>query len=232
MPYDGNGHDTFNQLAYGKQGGWEAAKRMRIHAHSSFSVVHNFKTNISAWKTQYLSLGQFSSNGMVVTDDYFLDQHDQPVSRTAYEYIRDHLGYRFQLKEAGIPLSVTRGDSAAFSFQLKNFGFAPLINKRPVYLVLIDEQNKPTEFLTAADPRHWMPAKKPGDANHSFTHTIHFNPALSPGQYKVGLWLPDEADELKYNSDYAIRFANGNMEWWQDANQKYLVNIIGSFQVN
>ncbi|MGZ8525497.1 MAG: hypothetical protein ACXWV1_13785, partial [Chitinophagaceae bacterium] len=89
MPYDGNGEYTFNTIAAGNQGGWLAAKRMRKHAHSSFSVVHNYKVNIAAWKKQFLSPAQFRNDKIEVTDDYFLDQLGRDVSRTAYEYIRD-----------------------------------------------------------------------------------------------------------------------------------------------
>ena len=231
MPYDGNGYGTFNLVAYGNGGGWRAVKRMKTHAHSSFSVVHNYNTNIAAWKKQFLYPGNFRDNNMVVTDDYFLNQQGQETGRTAYEYIRDHLGYRFQLKEAIIPMSVSRGDPATFTIRLKNFGFAPLINKRPVYLVLIDEKNQPLEFLTENDPRKWLPVDASPDGMYTLEHSFHFSDSFSPGLYKVGIWMPDESDDLKYNTDYAIRFANGDMEWWQDQDNRYLVNIVGSLQL-
>ncbi len=232
MPYDGNSYGTFNVIAHGKHGGWQAAKRMKAHAHTSFSVVHNYKTNIAAWKNQVFSPDYFRSNNMIVTEDYFLNQQGQEVSRTAYEYIRDHLGYRFQLSQATIPMTVNRGDSADFSIKLKNFGFAPLINKRPVFLVLIDEKNKIWEFLTDTDPRKWLPANAAPDGNYSIRHLIHFSNSFSPGLYKVGIWMPDDSDDLKYNTNYAIRFANENIEWWKDNDNKYLINVIGSLQLH
>ena len=168
---------------------------------------------------------------MTVTDDYFLDQLGREVSRTAYEYIRDHLGYRLQLKEASMPATVNRGDSADFSIRLKNFGFAPLINKRPVYLVLIDEKSQVSKFLTGSDARKWLPASSSADEPYTISHSIFFNTSFSPGTYKVGLWMPDDSNELKYDTNYAIRFANGNIEWWQDSDNKYLINIIGSMEI-
>jgi hypothetical protein len=231
MPYDGNGQYTFNMIAWGNQGGWQAVKRMKTHAHSSFSVVHNYKINIAAWKKQFLSPAQFYNNKMSITDDYFVDKLGREVSRTAYEYIRDHLGYRFQLKEATIPATVNRGDSARFSIQLKNFGFAPLTNKRSVYLVLIDEKNQVSEFLTPSDARKWLPANPSAEETYTINHSILFNTSFNPGTYKVGLWMPDGSLDLKYDPSYAIRFANGNIEWWQDGDNKYLINIIGSLDL-
>lgn len=231
MPYDGNSEYTFNMIAYGNQGGWQAAKRMRAHAHTSFSVMHNYMTNIAAWKKQLLSAQHFRSNKVYVTDDYFVNQQGQEVSRTAYEYIRDHLGYRFQLNQATFPMSINRGESANFSIGLKNFGFAPLINKRPVYLVLIDENNNVLEFLTGADARKWLPVNATNNETYTFSHSVNFNNSLNSGLYKVGLWMPDGSDDLKYNTNYAIRFANENVEWWKDSDNKFLINIIGNLQV-
>ena len=232
MPYDGAGAYNFNDIAHGTLGGWKAIERMREHAYSSFSVVHNFKVNISAWKHQLVTPDMFYSHDLAISEDYFLDQHARIIPRPAYEYIRDHLGYRFEMKEAHIPVYVNRGDSATFTIDLKNFGFAPLINKRPVYLVLIDEQGNVTEFRTTVDPRQWMPVQSRSDASQTIKHTERVTEALSPGIYKVGLWLPDEDPELRYNNEYAIQFANGNIEYWKDAAGKFLINVIGSFKIN
>jgi hypothetical protein len=43
--------------------------------------------------------------------------------------------------------------------------------------------------------------------------------------------MPDGSNDLKYDPRYAIRFANGNIEWWQDSDNKYLINFIGSLDL-
>lgn len=232
MPYHGNDYGCFNQIAYGNQGGWHAIKRMKAHVYSSFSVVHNYPINIAAWKNQYVSRKQFVNAPIPIDDDYFMDQSGGNVSRTAYEYIRDHLGYRLKLIRATIPKSATRGQTANFSIDLKNYGFAPVINKRPVYLVLINENNQVYEFPVDADPIQWLPAHATGNRSYAINQNIELSNTLMPGHYKIGLWLPDDSDMLRYNNNYAIRFANGNMEWWKDAGNKYLINIIGSFELH
>ena len=231
MPYDGNGIYDFNELAQGNQGGWHAIKRMKIHAYSSFSVVHNYGLNIAAWRNQKLSAGHFWNENFAFDEDYFRGQNEEPVNRSAYEYIRDHLGYRFRLTEASIPKNIYRGDSASLSAHLKNDGFAPLINKRPMYFVVIDESNNVSEILTTADPLRWMPTRSNGEKGFEIDQKFFISQQFSPGSYKVGIWMPDESVSLKYNAAYAIRFANGNMEYWTDPAGKYLVNIIGSFNI-
>ncbi len=231
MPYNGNWYGTFNKIAHGNQGGWQAIKRMKTHAYSSFSIIHNYNINIAAWKKQNITLSQFRNNKMSVTEDYFLDKNSREVTRTAYEYIRDHLGYRLQLKEATIPKLIHRGERGEFWIGLNNFGFAPVINKRPVYLVLIDENGHVLEFPVAVDPRHWLPVEASPAGEYSIRQSIHFKNTFAPGPYKVGIWMPDDSENLKYDSDYAIRLANGNIEWWKDVENKYLINIIGELQL-
>lgn len=232
MPYDGNDPYAFNMIAMGSSGGLQAIKRMQTHAHSSFSVVHNYATNIAAWKNQFYSIQQFRQQHIAISPDYFLDQQGREVTRSAYDYIRDHLGYRFQATEATLPSTVNRGDSANFTLQLKNFGFASLINSRQAYFVLIDEQDNVREILNQADPTTWMPVAMAGEKLYTINQSILFDDSFIPGKYRVGIWMPDSSPELKYDARYAISLANGNMEWWHDQNNKYLVNIIGSFLVN
>jgi len=231
MPYNGNGRYDFNMLARGQQGGWHAIKRMQTHYYSSFSVVHNYSLNIAAWKKQMVYPAFFKQEQIEFSGDYFTRSDGEVVGRSAYEYIRDHLGYRFQLKDAGIPGNIQKGETANFVFHLKNYGFAPLINKRPVYLVFIDENEKTFEYKIEADPREWLPVLADANATYEFKHSIPTND-LEPGIYKVGLWLPDEDASLRYNHEYAIRLANGDMEYWTGSTGRYLVNVVGSIRIN
>ena len=64
-----------------------------------------------------------------------------------------------------------------------------------------------------------------------------FNPTirktdLAAGTYKVGLWIPDGSERLKYNSRYAIRCANGDMEWWNSSDNNYGVNILATLEIS
>jgi hypothetical protein len=43
--------------------------------------------------------------------------------------------------------------------------------------------------------------------------------------------MPDHSPDLKYNAAYSIQLANGDIEWWKDPGNKYLLNLIGSFEI-
>ena len=90
------------------------------------------------------------------------------ASKTGFEYIRDHLGYRLELRSAMLPQQAVITDSTAavaFTFQaaLINWGFAAPVSPRPVQLVLL-AQNGTIVWCSAsiADPRDWQPFT-PGD---------------------------------------------------------------------
>ena len=55
--------------------------------------------------------------------------------------------------------------------------------------------------------------------------------AVSPGIYRLGLWLPDVSERLKYNPRYAIRCANGDVDWWISKDGRYGVNVLATIQI-
>ncbi|WP_181995390.1 DUF4832 domain-containing protein [Arsenophonus endosymbiont of Bemisia tabaci] len=75
--------------------------------------------------------------------DYFGDQtKENYITRSDFEYIRDHLGYRLTLEEAAYPFFVKVGDYFDLKFNLKNYGFSRPVNVRPIAIVLLDEQHE------------------------------------------------------------------------------------------
>ena len=116
--------------------------------------------------------------------------------------IRLRLGYRFELTEALIPQQVNLGGSLYFTLKLKNTGFANLFNPRPVYLVLFAD-NRYEIPLSSVDPRYFR-----SGLVTNITINVNLPQNITPGTYKLGLWLPDAYPSLKNNSAYAVRFAN------------------------
>lgn len=231
MPYDGQWEGTFNSIAYGSEGGWYAARRMRAHSYTSFSIVHNYNVNIAAWKTHLLYPYQFRNDNTLVTDDYFLNANGQETGRYAFEYVRDHLGYRLQLRTGTIPSKSAIGGNARVQFSIKNFGFSRMINSRPVYIVLIDQNNVVREYQTTLNAQDIYPTFGQNDGVYNVTRDIPIDNSFVPGVYRVGIWMPDASSELRYDPSFAVRLANGNMQWWTDPANKYLVNTLGFFLI-
>jgi hypothetical protein len=117
--------------------------------------------------------------------------------------IASHLGYRFRLESATLPVTVRRGQPFDVRVVVRNDGWAAPYNERAVELVLRDAKTKvEVRVPLMTDPRRWQP----GATTLALRATV---PATVPrGRYDVLLALPDPAPALHDRPEYAIRFAN------------------------
>ena len=225
----------------GRVDGFRAAERMRLHHYSSFSIAHSYSgmegalLGIDTWMTTPMDPARVAEAKLPVSDAYFEDAEGRPISRTQFEYIRDHLGYRIELREASWPETARAGAPLPVSVSLVNRGFSTLINLRPVLVALINAQNRVVwTHPLDADPRTWQPFA-PGDPDYApLTHTAAAKaalpPDLAPGAYLVGLWMPDPAETLREDARYAVRAANRDVPWWAPGG-RCGVNILGPVTV-
>lgn len=123
-----------------------------------------------------------------------------------YDEIERRLGYRFVLRSAAIPHTVTSGETLELALNIENVGFGELFNPREVDVVLTHSETQQETVITLPDdPRFWaagevsvVKARLPIPAD------------LKPGMYTIGLRMADNAPSLHDDVRYAIRFANEN----------------------
>ena len=116
--------------------------------------------------------------------------------------IRKALGYRLWLSEACVDIpDLSASTECTVTFTLKNSGAAPVINPRPMKLVLI-QNGASTELEDFADVREVA-----SKGQKTFTATFDL-PEDIKGGAKLALWLPDDAAGLQDKPAYAIRLAN------------------------
>lgn|GEM_PF-351799 len=206
------------------------------HRYTSFSMRDQLnggsKNNLQIWRNKQVSLSDIVNSGYssIPRDTaYFTNANGQLVTRSYYDFIRDHLGYRFQIREARFQGNATRGSNFDIQILLTNLGFSNLINSRNLYLALIDSNNEVTTFSLQEDARNWNVSTN--TASYLITKQVVLPISLPVGQYKLGLWLPDAETALKCDAEYAIRFANRGMQHWRDPQSKYLINILGTINL-
>ncbi len=165
------------------QGGLMSALKLRYFNFSSFSIAHNNlldgrspyemydgynesgltgigvpkkeNTAVSKWKNTSINQSDLEKFHMPISDSYFQDENGNSVERTAYEYIRDHLGYRLELQESTFEKSENTLNVAT---KLINRGFASPQNPRRVYYVLLNAENEVVDqVLLNDDWRAWQP---------------------------------------------------------------------------
>ena len=160
-----------------------------VHGNCLFEGVDGYSFDI--WKRVPVDPMFLIANQLPWSESYFQDEHGRHVWRSYYEYIRDHLGYRLELRSFEYDIT----DRLRGKICLVNRGFSAPVNPRPVFFVLGKER-----VALDADIRKWYSGQE---------QTLVFDiPPPPPGSYEAGLWLPDAAETLRDRSEYAIRCAN------------------------
>ncbi|WP_437957891.1 DUF4832 domain-containing protein [Sorangium sp. So ce119] len=138
-----------------------------------------------------------------INTDYHPDVIADWRSEGCFETVACRLGYRFAVMGHESPEQVARGQSLSLRLRVFNDGYARAYNPRPVYLVL--QQGATRRFVQVdADPRRWAPGEE-----SDLCLAAQLPADLPPGDYQLGVWLPDEAERLRDDPRYAIRLSSG-----------------------
>ena len=200
-------------------------RALKEHHYSAFDVTQNNSLNLAHWKRYELTPEMLKNSRVLFDESYFRTPEGKLVARSAYQFVRDHLGYRLYVDTAATRLQAS-GGCLDYRITVYNTGFSAIRNPRPVKLVFVDEAGRlaSTVDLDGVDPRNWQPHDPAtGDFKqlyHTFTGQV--SPGVS-GTFQVGLWLPDPTEPLRELADYSVVFANTEVI----RTPEYRVNIIG-----
>ncbi len=197
----------------------KAIERFRLQHYSTFSYVHGFSGLekpiygvIDAWKDTPITARELEAGRYPFSPDYF-----DGASRTAFEYIRDHLGYRLEALRSSFNNVVRPGGKLHIELELINRGFAAPVNPREICFVLGHASGENFEIPTGVNAQTLQPYR-PGDPGfRPLTHRISVDAAIpadmQKGEWTLTLWMPDGRESLRLRPDYAVRLAN-NVEWY------------------
>ncbi|HEY0685623.1 MAG TPA: DUF4832 domain-containing protein [Steroidobacter sp.] len=118
-----------------------------------------------------------------------------------FDTMQRQLGYRLRLTAATYPTNVSSGGAMTLNIGLSNSGWASVINPRPVFAVL-DGPGGRFDIPLSVDPRSWEAGQSP-----TINQTVTL-PTMPNGTYRLALWLPDQATNLRNDPRYSIRLAN------------------------
>ncbi len=221
LPMDGEllWHDRLGAVS-----GLAAARHFTLHHFDTFGIIHSHSLgqfeeySIDHWKSVPIDLRDLADAGMPLSADYCFDAQGEPVLRSYYEYIRDHLGYRIELQRVELPDELIPGKPFSAKVYLINRGFSTPVNPRPVHLVLENGAER-VEIPIQTEIQRWFGCRfTTGEAIEQELKVEFLLPeTLPPGRYRVGLAMPDEAETLAGRPEYAIRCAN-NLEFRDGVN--------------
>ena len=122
--------------------------------------------------------------------------------------IKKMLGYRLYLESAKITGNgLMTGSTVTVSMNVHNSGAAPVINARPMELVLIHNGSATVLKDNVGEIRQVA-----SNTSKTYTVTVTLPQNIVSGD-KLALWLPDAATGLQSRSEYSIRLANSDVDW-------------------
>ena len=134
---------------------------------------------------------------------YATEVTDRWRSSGIYQTLDRNMGYRYQLVSGTYSDQATAGGTMSVNISLKNVGYAPLYNERPVYIVLKNGTNTYSVQLQS-DPRTWLP----NGATTTINETLTLPSNIPTGTYQLYLNLPDKYASLASDPRFSVRFAN------------------------
>jgi hypothetical protein len=136
--------------------------------------------------------------------------------KTAFEYIQNHLGYRFVLRKSDITKEVKKGEELSVSGTVENVGFGNAVKNKITELILKNEdKDEKYIFNMDIDVTKWLSRTK-----NEYLYKMNIPQDFPSGRYMVYLRIrtPSEID-----TNYSIQFANKGI--WNEA---VAANYIGS----
>ncbi len=144
------------EMPHGYEGGTEIGE----DTYEGDGIPKRYNTAIMDWKNEdFISLQQVQAFGMPVSDKYF---DNETQTRSAYQYIRDHLGYRLELQKAKLRSSTF---GIKVDVDIINRGFAAPQNARTIYFSILNSENEIVHEVVAQKKssdeewRTWQPDK-------------------------------------------------------------------------
>lgn len=231
--------DLYNMRPYG----YDSMLQLAHHRYSAFSYWHGYldtivkpefdDTNVmSAWQNPNdkhgyyapVSIAKLKEMGIVYDPAWFVDKNgNEREGLDAYEYIRDHLGYRLRLTDLKFDWKTGETVYADVSFNIKNYGFAAAFNIHSE-IVILDDKGEVVYTAEAGSPSEWISVpsdlytggsyKITGDIQDKIiSHSINskIKMPLEAGNYKLALRLYADndiparlANDIEYKDGYHI----------------------------
>ena len=191
---------------------------------------------VDGWKKQLKTQAEVAQLGLSISDSYFTDTKGKAVSRSAFDYLRDHVGYRYELLSSSWPSKVKLGAPFDMKIRLANRGFAPCPNPRGLDLVYVAS---PVKYIISPGEGESFDIRKipPNivlqnkETGYEITIKAVAPKDIQPGKYQICITFPEqEAPKFKQDARNLVRFANRDAPFWQSKDGKIAGNLMGEIE--
>ena len=170
--------------------------------------------------TTYLNIGWNDEVIDTWRDTPYTGDEEAYVGKSSLDYITNHLGYRFVLRNSEIVASVTEEDELQLRGTIENVGSSNVINEKEATLIL-KRGNLTFEVPLEFDIRDILSRQ-----TYEYNFTVELPEEVTEGNYEVYLHVSTISDDELYSEQNAIRFANEDI--W---NEDIYANYLGTVQV-
>lgn len=202
------------------------------HTFYGGELVANFATGTPLNTIEYIQQEAFTTHTTYLNSEWnnevingfkktpYVGDDTLYKNSTAYEYIDNHLGYRYVLKKSEITANLEKTDTLKAKLEIENVGFANLIREKKVSVVLENEHDV-YEMITSIDPTTWN-----SKSTTKTSFSVDLPDAIKSGEYNVYLRISKYANLLSDSNFHCISFANKDIY-----NQDIGANFIGKVTI-
>lgn len=191
---------------------------------NSFSIFHSFIEGdlgysaygtknfypLKDWLNEEITEEWLEKNNITYAPGWFLNSKGEKITRYAFDFVADYLGYKLELKQAEIKGELNTGGKLNVNVELVNYGFSAAFHMQSS-LVILDEKGKIVSEVKAGDPESWN-SRNPEDYNDGKLLTHYINGKIdlpdSSGKYSLAVRLCNsEGTGARFGNN--LRYSNG-----------------------
>ncbi len=182
------------------------------------SILEMYKTHLSYINGNIYNLYK----DYTFDENYDVENVDNSAyyGQTVFKFIRDHLGYRFVLRDSDLSETVKQGETLKLDFDVENTGFANPVKKQKSEIILEKDGNyivtevdiDSCQWRSCTVNNEQLELKIPG--------------GLEEGKWNVYIRFSIGNDSIKNGYKRTVRFANSDI--W---NGSLGANLLGEFTI-
>lgn len=179
--------------------GYGVIRELSEHRFNSLSVHHNYrelgpekKLSMQYWKEAALTPEWLDAHGLLYAPGWFQKADGGPVERQVFDYTRDYLGYKLELRRLTLTGEAVSGGRIHARLELVNYGFSVPFGMEESGFALLDSEGGLISETPAGAPLTWH-SRNPEDYGDArlLTHTVEASIPLpeAKGTYTLAFYL-------------------------------------------
>ncbi len=166
--------------------------------HGRYESVGDNEAIMNLWEAEEVTPEILESSNVVYDPYWFIDDNGNPVQRNAFEFLRDHLGYRISLQSVKTTGENKKESTISAELSLKNYGFSAAFCMQSGFAIL-DSNYDVVREVKAGSPSKWYSHDPENYLNTEIlTHSVSAEIKLpsESGKYYLAFYLKNGINQF------------------------------------